>query len=90
MMRIQQLYKDLEQEHFSRGNSICKGPKERISSGQLQNEKKARVPRTQNKGKAAADKMRDTDRGQTAVSPRARDENADGILRAMQNHWRVF
>lgn len=69
---------------------MCKGPEERMGLGQLQNEREARVLRTQNKGKVAADKVRDAGRGLMAVSPRARDENADVNLRKMRNCWRIF
>lgn len=72
MMRISELRKDLEQEHFSRGNGMCEGPEQRGSWGQLQNERESRASRTQNKGKAAADEVRDTgSRSLTAVSAKA-------------------
>lgn len=72
MMRISELRKDLEQEHFSRGNGTCEGPEQRVSSGQLQNERESRVSRTQNKGKVVADEVRDTgSHSLTAVSTKA-------------------
>lgn len=70
---------------------MCEGPEQRVSSGQLQNERETRVLRTQNKGKEAADEVRGTgSHSLTAASAKACDENADVILRKMRSRSRGF